>query len=210
MTDGSRDDSTEGLFESILEDVAAHAFEGHTDAEIERVIASGRLGEAIQATIPEVATRLADTLVASAPRMLAERAGTAAVVAGEVRRIYGPGLDLCEMVLRIASETGGDYAEEHLRPDGGPVTPWVMAHLLARACRIVEEGLALLKAGFGPGASSRWRALYEIAVVATFIGQHGAETATRYVDHLWVQRWRILKDATDAGTFDPADQSVMD
>jgi hypothetical protein len=25
-----------------------------------------------------------------------------------------------------------------------------------------------------------------------------------------VQRWRILKDANDAGTFDPADQPVLD
>lgn len=142
--------------------------------------------------------------------MLAERAKYAATVAEEVRSIYGPGLDLCERVLKITSETGADYASEHLKPDGGPVTPWVMAHLLARACRVAEEGLALLKAGFGPGASSRWRSLYEIAVVATFIGQHGDETATRYVDHLWVQRWRILEDAADAGTLDPADQSHLD
>lgn len=39
--------STEELFESILNDVAVSAFEGHTEDEIERVVASGRLGEAL-------------------------------------------------------------------------------------------------------------------------------------------------------------------
>jgi uncharacterized protein DUF5677 len=210
MTDDAQHSSTEDLFESILDHVAATAFKGHTEAEIEKVIASGQLDEAIRATIPEVANKLADTLVASAPETLAARAEYAAAVADDVRRFYGPGLDFCEMVLKIASETGADYANEHLKPDGGPVTPWVMAHLLARACRVAEEGLVLLKAGFGPGASSRWRAAYEIAVVASFIGQNGDETASRYVDHLWVQRWRILKDAADARTLDPGDQPELD
>ncbi len=184
--------STEELFESILHDVAARSFEGHTEDEIERVVASGRLGKAVQETIPEVSKQLADKLVATAPQMLAERAGALAVTAEEVRRTYGPGLDLFEIVLRIASETGAEYAERYLQIDGGPAAPWVLAHLQARACRIAEEALTLLKAGFGPGASSRWRALYEIAVVATFVGKHGDGTAARYVDHLWVQRWKLL------------------
>jgi Family of unknown function (DUF5677) len=210
MTDQDDHLSTEALFESMLARVVEGASERHSQADIEKVIASGRRGEAIHQTIPEIAKELADTLVASAPEMLAARAEFAAAVADEVRSVYGPGLDLCEMVLKIACETGADYADEHLKPDGGPVTPWVMAHLLARSCRIAEEGLVLLKAGFGPGASSRWRALYEIAVVTSFIGQHGDESASGYVDHLWVQRWKLLKDAVDAGTLDPADEPELD
>jgi hypothetical protein len=202
--------STEELFESILHDVAVRAFEGHTEDEIERVVASGRLGKALQETIPEVSKQLADKLVTTAPQMLAERTGALAVTAEEVRRMYGPGIDLFEVVLRIASETGAEYAERYLQIDGGPAVPWVLAHLQARACRIGEEALTLLKAGFGPGASSRWRALYEIAVVATFVGKHGDETAVRYVDHLWVQRWKLLRDAADTGTLDQDGQQALD
>ncbi|HTA96901.1 MAG TPA: hypothetical protein VK730_04585 [Solirubrobacteraceae bacterium] len=64
--------STEELFESILQDIATRAFEGHTEDEIERVVASGRLGKAVQETIPEVSKQLADKLVATAPQMLAK------------------------------------------------------------------------------------------------------------------------------------------
>lgn len=201
--------STEDLFDEMFRDVAARAFEGRTADEIAAVVASGHLDEAINETIPRVASTLADSLVASAPPMLADRAGALAVTADEVRRTYGPGLDLCEMVLRVASETGEEYAARHLESDGGPALQWVLAHLQARACRIAEEALTLLKAGYGPGASSRWRSLYEIAVVATFIGKHGDETAVRYVDHLWVQRWRVLKDADESGTLDQAGQAAL-
>src|SRR5208337_1220140 len=75
---------------------------------------------------------------------------------------------------------------------------------------IAEEALTLLRAGYGPGASSRWRSLYEIAVVATFVSQHGDETAVRYVDHLWVQQWRLLKDADESGTLDQAGQAALE
>ncbi len=74
MTDDAQHSSTEALFEWSVYRVAADAFKGHTDAKIETVLASGWLGEAIKETIPEVAKKLADTLVASAPETLAARA----------------------------------------------------------------------------------------------------------------------------------------
>src|ERR1700735_183740 len=85
--------STEELFESILQDVATRAFEGHTEDEIERVVASGRLGKAVQETIPGGSKQLADKLVPTATDAR-ERAGALAVIAEEVRRTYGPGLML--------------------------------------------------------------------------------------------------------------------
>ena len=191
--------SVEDHFESILHRVTQRALDGRTDKEIERVIASGGLNEALQETIPKVAAVLADALAESAPQMLAERMGAEASLAEEVRSAYGPGLDFCEMVLRIANEIGEEYVERHFNDDGAPAMQWVLAHLHARACRIAEEALVLLKAGYGSGAQSRWRSLDEAVVIGAFIAQHGEQTAVRYVHHLAVDRWQLLRRAASAG-----------
>src|ERR1039457_2171313 len=135
--------SIEEQFESMFRDIAARAFDGRTEEEIERVVASGRLDEALNETIPRVASVLAGTLVETAPEMLAERAGALTMVAEEVRRAYGPGLDLCEMVLRIASEIGEEYANRHLQEEQVPALHWVLAHLHARARRL-DGGAVML------------------------------------------------------------------
>ena len=54
-----------------------------------------------------------------------------------------------------------------------------LSRLLARACRIAEEVLVLLKAGYGQGALARWRALHEVAVVADLIAENGEDCAER-------------------------------
>jgi hypothetical protein len=173
--------STEELFESILHDVATRAFEGHTEDEIERVVASGRLGKALQETIPEVSKQLADKLVATAPQMLAERAGALAVIAEEVRRTYGPGLDLFEAP---DSERDGSGVRGALFADRRRSGRTVGTRAPASPCLPDRGGGANAAEGrIRARRSSRWRALYEIAVVATFVGKHGDETAVRYVDH---------------------------
>ena len=55
----------------------------------------------------------------------------------------------------------------------------------------------LVKAGFGLGALSRWRALHEVAVISSFIAEHGEGVAARYIEHLTVERWRQLSDAAE-------------
>ena len=53
----------------------------------------------------------------------------------------------------------------------------------ARALKISNEIFILLTNGFPDGANSRWRSLYELAVISFFISQHGNEVAQRYLEH---------------------------
>jgi hypothetical protein len=69
-----------------------------------------------------------------------------------------------------------------------------LGRLTARACRISEEILVLLKAGYGQGGMARWRALHEVAVVATFIQENGDACAERYFKHEAVESWRAAKE----------------
>lgn len=60
----------------------------------------------------------------------------------------------------------------------------VLSRLHARACQVAGEVRVLMHNGYADGALSRWRTLHEIAVTALFIGQHGPDTAVRYMHHL--------------------------
>jgi hypothetical protein len=191
--------SIESTFEGIMTSVFERAFEGRSEDEIKRVVESEGFGDRMVESVREIGGRIADKCVENMPRMIAERRGSQAMIAEEIRRAYGPGLDLCEGVLRAAEEMGEEHVDLHFRPEGIPATQWVLGHLHARACRIGEEALLLLQHGFGPGAFTRWRALHEVVVVGRFVAQLGDEVALRYAEHVDVNTWRLYKEAEDAG-----------
>ena len=53
--------------------------------------------------------------------------------------------------------------------------------------------LALLRAGFADDAHARWRSLHELAVVASFISEHGEDVAERYLSHEVVQQRKLAR-----------------
>jgi hypothetical protein len=199
--------STESMFEQVilksLHDLAGGLDEEQLAGVLEADVFAGAIAEAV----PAVAEILIDSLLEAAPEMLAERASPEATTREQVRRTFGPGLDICEMLLRIASEMGEEFtAEEFGDGDDIPIVPYTLAHLLARTCRIGEETLLLLKNGWGLGAYARWRAMHEAGVFASFIAEHGEEAASRFVDHHPVQRWRILRG--ECARLQAAEQNV--
>lgn len=75
----------------------------------------------------------------------------------------------------------------------------VLGELHSQAILVTEEVLALLASGFPAGASARWRTLYELAIVATFIARSPKDTVRRYLDShivsLLQQNAAALKEA---------------
>jgi hypothetical protein len=63
----------------------------------------------------------------------------------------------------------------------------------ARACRIAQEMLILLKSGFADGAYARWRTLHELNVTAQFIYKHGQECAERYDFYKVIENYSSAK-----------------
>ena len=198
--------SIESTFEEMITTVIGRAFDGRSEEEIRRIIESDGFSGRMVEMVGAVGGMIADSCVEATPRMIAERRGSQAMIAEEIRRAYGPGLDLCEGVLRAAEEMAEEHVDLHFRPEGMPATQWVLGHLHARACRIGEEALVLLQHGFGLGAYTRWRALHEVVVVGRFISQHGDELALRYAEHVDVNHWRLYKEADDAGRLSEEDR----
>jgi hypothetical protein len=86
----------------------------------------------------------------------------------------------------------------------------VTLRLHARACQITEEVICLLEGGFADGAMARWRTLHEVAVVATFISEHGEDLAQHYMLHNAVESNRAMHDYRQCQTqlgYDELDDS---
>jgi hypothetical protein len=198
-------------FRAVIENAVMRAAEQAGEDEIMRILESGKLGEAIAASAPEVGSSIADGLAERTPGLIIERRANEAGIAEMIRQAYGPGLDLCESVLRSAHEIGEEYVDLSAPEgeDGVPILRWVLGHLHARSCRIAEEALVLLRAGYGLGAYSRWRALHEVVVVGEFIKQSGEDAAARYYDHMAINRWQLLKAASESGRLDEHERGAL-
>lgn len=53
----------------------------------------------------------------------------------------------------------------------------------ARACRISDEILCLLRGGFPDAAIARWRTLHELSVLSFFLSKNDNELSQRYLDY---------------------------
>lgn len=81
-------------------------------------------------------------------------------------------------------------ALQHLFTADGEHLPvsvrYVLVGLSVRAVSTMNEMSVLLRSGYAMGARSRWRTLFEIAVVAKVLALGNRHTATRFQEHRWV------------------------
>jgi Family of unknown function (DUF5677) len=154
-------------------------------------VASLAVTEAIEST----AKAMVEQLKRDSPGMLEHQRDFHVGFAKRLAEHWGRAFDLSEMVMKVAYEAGEFFYEKHVPQDGQrDVVFEVLSRLLARACRIAEEVLVLLKAGYGQAGLARWRALHEVAVVADFIATNGADTAERYLAHEAVESWKAMQE----------------
>ena len=57
-----------------------------------------------------------------------------------------------------------------------------LQHIQGRACQEFLEILVLMREGFADGAYARWRSMFELSCVATFIVKYGEKTAKLYYE----------------------------
>lgn len=56
-----------------------------------------------------------------------------------------------------------------------------LKHIHGRALQMYSEIMCLVQNGFADGAYARWRSLYELSIIASFIGKHGTQVAEAYI-----------------------------
>lgn len=66
---------------------------------------------------------------------------------------------------------------------GGIKVFTVLRYINGRAIQVANEILVLLRNGYGDGAYSRFRTLFELSIVASFIQEHGDTVAEAYTNY---------------------------
>lgn len=127
-----------------------------------------------------------------ARRSLKANRGIRARFEARLQKRWQKAIDLLELFISLSLEAGSEFNEQYQNAaaEEDDVLFDVLKNLHARACQVAWEVLALIKAGFADGAHSRWRTLYEIAIVAMLIARHGQELAQRYLDHEFVEAYK--------------------
>ena len=99
-------------------------------------------------------------------------------------------LDLLELLIRIAMEYGQNQKNklDDITVDTNKYKFGALVKIHARACLVSNEILSLLKAGYADGANARWRTLYELAVVSSFLSKRDNDVSERYLDYDTVVR----------------------
>lgn len=154
------------------------------------------IAPAVQEAVAASTRDLVERLKQDGPAMLEQRRAYRAGYESRLAERWARAFDLAEMAMVVAFEAGEAFNDKHqaeARTDGDLVFA-ALVRLHARACRIADEVLVLLKAGFGQAGQARWRVLHEVAVVAGFIKAQGQDTAERYFAHEGVETWRGMQE----------------
>ena len=184
--------------DSALEDgIDLRDCERDLEALLERFGAS--FERAIPAIVDEVSDLILDQLKRDAPEMLSSRKRQRQSFEADLATVWRKPLDLLEMIVAIAYEAGDDFNREH-RGQATHANDHMfvaLTRLHARACQIASEVLVLLRSGYADGAHARWRALHEVAVVASFIESGGGNVAERYIAHEAIESYKGARQYQD-------------
>jgi Family of unknown function (DUF5677) len=151
--------------------------------------------DAIGESIPEAASRLAQTVEQHARRTLRHNQKLRAGFERRLRTVWAKGFAAYEVVVWSANELGEEYWKQHYASVVGTSSAsklHAMTGLHARACRTAFEVLTLLHGGFPVAAYARWRTLHELAIVGSILATRDPGLSERFLDHA------IVEQASDA------------
>ena len=145
--------------------------------------------ESRSAKLEEMRHRAAEEITAGViadPRSaLSELAGEQAGFEARLEARWGRGLDLADLVVWDAIESGS-WVNELLQP--AAVTRQdqkfeALIGLHGKAVMTAREAFVLLRSGFSSGALARWRTLHEVWVVFLLLADGDGELSRRYLAH---------------------------
>lgn len=109
--------------------------------------------------------------------------------------MWGYVLDLLESLISMSEETIKNFYNENRKDfESNNYLNYSLIKLTTRAIQVSQEILILLRHGFASGANARWRTLYEICAVSSFLIDKGDDfTAKKYLDFSNVESLRKAK-----------------
>lgn len=110
---------------------------------------------------------------------------------------WGEALEFLQGLIVISDEAAQGYLQRSDKYSENDLTQSLLVRFHAKANQISKEILHLIRHGFADGAQARWRSLHELAVVCSFIAQHGDSVAGRYIEHESVEVYKAAKQYSE-------------
>jgi len=194
--EGVRDDEndTSMKLDAIFPEIQEDIYIDFEESELESI--GDYVKNKVFSLTTRVTCRIARSLLKSlekdSPRMLKEHAGIQENFERNLQNKWGEASNYLKMLIVICYESGEEFNKEFQAKAVANNNHVFQAliRLHARACQIASEILTLLRAGYADGAHARWRTLHEISVVASFIKDHGNDTAERYLLHQQIESYK--------------------
>lgn len=136
---------------------------------------------------------LLDEFAREYDKALAEYRLIFALAYHRIRQRWGEAIEMLNFYIILNEQAGALFASMYDEPEGDDRFA-ALLQLHARACQVSREVLALLRAGYPGGAFARWRPIYEMAVAANFIEEHGQNTAKRFLQHRTIEDVREMEE----------------
>lgn len=150
--------------------------------------------EILEDTMNDVSDKMAasmiDGLQAEMPSMLNNRKSIHLNFYEDMASLWGSALGYLEGLIVIAEESTEKVSERDDAYFENTHTLSLLIAMQAKSIQVSREILTLLRNGFPDGAQARWRKLHEIAVISTFIANHGNELAESYEEHQSIESYR--------------------
>jgi hypothetical protein len=136
----------------------------------------------------------------SSSDMLSEQGLYRAGFEARLHKRWHEPLDLLECLIKIATETGEEKAILLTKSadEANKYQRSALIQIHARAIQIANEILTLLRTGYADGANARWRSLYELVVIASFLREQNNSVAERYLAHDIMKQFKEAKDYQQA------------
>ncbi len=134
-----------------------------------------------------------------APELLKKERKVFSDFLGELSEIWREPLELLEILLSTTLDKGIEYNEVYCKTqvEESQIIFHVVNKMFGRICQVGKEIHVLLSHGFADGAEARWRTLYELVVVASFIMRNDSDVSKRYIAHEVYDTHKAMKSYHD-------------
>jgi len=176
-------------FDDILQDLIEKFGEENVVKNLDKMINN---------SLPEVAQLIRNSLKDSSQDMLDEHRLRRISFESRLLLRWRKPINLLRAFQVIALESGEEFYKE-INADvvsDEPDKIKALISLHARACRITDEILCLLRGGFPDAAFARWRTLHELSVISFFISKNDNELSQRYLDYSVIGSYKEMGEYT--------------
>lgn len=154
------------------------------------------LDKMINKSLPEAAQLILNSLKDSLQNMIEEHRLRRVSFESRLLLRWRKSINLLRALQVIALESGEEFCKDSntnvLNDEPDKIKALISIH--ARACKITDEILCLLRGGFPDAAFARWRTLHELTVLSFFISENDNGLSKRYLDYSVIDSYKEMKE----------------